>query len=116
MTPSERQPEGNEGMEAGMRDEHAILSRAVMALGDKIAKSDPWTAFFSVACRRAIEGKSPEDAMALLNEFVTDAQFAKLRGEGPPLDEIRAVHRLYNQIHETWVAERLPSKSRKEVA
>jgi hypothetical protein len=92
------------------------LLRATAALGDKLAKTDPWTAFFSEACRQAVKGKPADEALTTLQQMIDEAQFAKLRGEGPPLHEITIARRLFNEIHETWMAERLPSTARKSAA
>lgn len=75
-------------------------ARAAVALDDELARADPWTVFFSVACRRAIEGRPDDEALTILRDKIDGASLAKLRGEGPPQDEINQVRRLWLDIYE----------------
>lgn len=82
-----------------MSTELQRLAATAALRDDRLASADPWAVFFSVACRRAIEGKPAEEALNILREAIEDAQFAKLRGEGPPLHEINEARRLWLGIY-----------------
>lgn len=60
--------------------------------------TDTDLSFFSQRAFRAIEGKEPLDQLALLQEYVEQAQRDKLAGYGPPEDDINIVRRRFIRI------------------
>jgi hypothetical protein len=82
-----------------LHDETAHIARAVAALGDRFATAPKESPFFDQACRDAIKGKTDAITLDILMRRIADAEYAKARGGGPPLDDINKVRRLWLDIY-----------------
>lgn len=56
--------------------------------------------FFDAEARAAIEGKPDGEALDILAKLISDGEYAKQQGYGPPLDDLNKVRRLWLEIYD----------------